>query len=113
LGFPYNVSFDLSITKKKEVPCIKKGVLNSIICDENFLVDKMLASGFSGGPILMEYEGEYKVIGIISNASFQHFYNKETKQPDESCKYVIPDEYTLCCNINAAINLIKQMSYEQ
>jgi hypothetical protein len=70
LGFPYNAS----ITKKKDIPCIKKGILNSIGGDTNFLVDKMVARGFSGGPVLMEYAGEYNVIGVISNGSFQNCY---------------------------------------
>jgi hypothetical protein len=108
LGFPYNVSsFDMSSKNKKEVPCIKRGILNSV-SNKNFLVDKMMACGFSGGPILMEYKGEYKAIGVISNASFQHLYDKDLSQPLKKCKYVVPNEYTLCVNIEIITNLINK-----
>ena len=100
LGFPYNVGFDVSTNGNKEIPCIKKGIVNSI--SNNFLVDKMLASGFSGGPIIMEN----KVIGVISYGSYLHLNNRETREILLDCKYVTPDEFTLCVNIEAVIELI-------
>ena len=100
LGFPYNVSFDVSTNGNKEIPSIKKGVINAI--SDNFLVDKMLAVGFSGGPIIMEN----KVIGIISDGSYLHLFDTTTKRMAENYNYLAPDEFALCVNIKEAISLL-------
>jgi hypothetical protein len=109
LGFPYNIKFDMNINKTKEIPCIKKGVVNSICEEANFSVDKMLIRGFSGGPVLMKYSNEYKVIGIINDTSLQHLYKEEkqiiTVMEDSTIRS--NDENALCTYIGHIINLIK------
>jgi hypothetical protein len=109
LGFPYNVEFDISINKTKVIPCIKQGVVNAVCGKSNFLVDIMLVSGCSGGPIIMKHNNTYKVIGIISYASIQSLYDKDEKKPIETCNYGVPDGNTLCVNIQNIVELINDL----
>ena len=102
LGFPYKVTFDVSIVSKKEIPCIKKGVIGSVV--KNFLVDKMLVVGFSGGPVIMDE----KVIGVISFGSLTYLYDSEKKQLAEDYNLMSSNEYTQCVNVESVISLINQ-----
>lgn len=107
LGFPYNASFDISISGK-EIPLIKKGIISSVNGNNCYLIDKMTAAGFSGSPIIMNDAGEYKVVGIVSNGSYQHIAREKTDKTIEmalDCPYRTLDEFTLCVNIYNVISL--------
>ena len=96
LGFPYNASFDISISGK-EIPFVKRGVISSVNGGDCYLIDKMVAAGFSGGPVLIKNEQEYCVIGVISCGSYQYV---AVEKPDgivkmaQNCPYRVPDEFT-------------------
>ena len=109
MGFPYlEKKFSISITGK-EIPHIKKGIITAITENSDYLVDKMLESGFSGGPVLMYNEDTYKVIGIISQTALQSLYKKDednTYHLAEEHQFYCSAEFSQCVNIINFVTLV-------